>query len=123
MSKSKGKGAVRKTTEDGAKAPDSTPTAPAAETEEVIAPVADEVPGGAAVPEIDEEAAKKLAEEVAAIEAAVVERGHFIAEGKCISCKKGNLGPGERVKAEYFGVDGAAIFERLVESDAIVEVK
>ena len=124
-------GAVRK--EDGAKAPDSP---------------ADEIPGGAAVTEADkapiveteadkkakkaandkaskikrekEAAAKKVAEEEAE-----AKRGHFIAEGKCISCKKGILSAGDRVKPEYFGTDkdGEEVLNRLVESGAVKEVK
>jgi hypothetical protein len=117
MSKNRGKGAVRKETGDGAKAPDSPAAVPAAEAGEVKEPIADEVPGGAAVPEVD------LAAEIAAIEAATVVPGHFIAEGTCISCKKGNLVGGTEVKAEYFGVDGAAILERLVTSGAVKVVK
>ena len=67
-----------------------------------------------------EAAAKKVAEAEAE-----AKRGHFIAEGKCISCKKGIMEAGDRVKPEYFGngKDGEAVFNRLVENGAIVEVK
>lgn len=117
-------GAVRKT-EEGAKAPDS-PEAPVVDKASVVDTEADKKAKKA----INDKASKiKREKEVAAKEIAEIEavakRGHFIAEGKCISCKKGILEAGHRVKPEYFGhaQDGDAVFNRLVESGAIVEVK
>ena len=121
-------GAVRKT--DEAKASE-------------VSPSVDEVPSGAAVdtpPAVDTEAEKKAkkalndkaskikrekeaAAKKATEEEAEAKRGHFIEDGMCISCGKGNLGPGTRVKPEYFGKDGVAVLKRLVEAKAVKEVK
>lgn len=120
MEKDKKTGAIRK--EDGAKAPDS--------------PAADKAP--AANTEADKKAKKALNDKASKIkrekEAAAKElveaeaeakRGSFIEEGKSISCKKGILVAGDRVKPEFFGTgkDGEAVFNRLVESGAIKVVK
>ena len=119
MEKDKKTGAVRKT-EEGAKAPDS----PEADK----APVVETEAEKKAKKAINDKASKIKREKEAAakkiVEAeAEAKRGHFIEEGKSISCQKGILSPGERVKPEYFGKDGESVLKRLVESGAIKEVK
>ena len=117
-------GAIRKI-EEGAKAPDS-PDAAVSEK----APVVDTEAEKKAKKALNDKASKIKREKEAAAEKlaeaeAEAKRGHFIAEGKCISCKKGILEAGHRVKPDYFGngKDGEAVFNGLVESGAIKEVK
>ena len=117
--KSAAGGAVRKT-EDGAKAPDSPEKVPTVDTEAEKKAKKAAKDKASKIKREKEAAAKELVEAEAE-----AKRGHFIAEGKCISCKKGILEAGHRVKPEYFGngKDGEAVFNRLVESGAIKEVK
>ncbi len=134
MEKDKKTGAIRK--EDGAKAPDSSD---AAVTDAAVADKApaDKAPADKPLTDAEKKVKKaandkaskiKREKEATAKELAEAEaeakRGFFIAEGKAISCKKGILGPGDKVTPENLGNhDGEAVFKRLVESGAIVEVK
>ena len=129
MEKGKKTGAIRK--EEGAKAPDSP------EAKKAGAAVADKAAGETPVLSESDKKAKKAANDKASkikrekekaaaelIEKEVeAKRGYFIEDGKSISSAKGILGPGDRVKPEYFGKDGAAVLKRLVDSGAVKEVK
>jgi hypothetical protein len=128
-------GAVRKETEDGAKAPDSPVVDPAAPVVDPAAPVVDskeaEKKEKEATRARDRRAKeKKEKEEKEAAEALTAKRcGYYIKPGLAITSRKGIVAgapkgsdawEGDKVTLEHFSEEVGA---RLFESGAIVEVK